>query len=184
MIILKLEKASTKKKIPKLKELKKPITIGVIISFIAIAGIVIGVIFLSTIRKIVFVYGVYSCPYDIDPLAAYGPNDIFELTYLQWIVDYNDPSNIINALYSNKKPNWNIGQVNDTQVQQWMEEGLEETNETAREEIYYRIQKSLIEEVYPNIWIWQWIRTDVYVSNLRGWYPNGFKDLFKFVYLV
>ncbi|MFW9938136.1 MAG: ABC transporter substrate-binding protein [Candidatus Thorarchaeota archaeon] len=123
--------------------------------------------------------------WDYRAQEKYGyTRDMFEITYIAWVADYNDPSNYINSLFSNKKPNWNIGQVNDTQVQEWMEEGLEETNETAREEIYYQIQKRLIEEVYPNIWIWQWRRTDVYVSNLRGWYPNGFKDLFKFVYLV
>jgi ABC-type transport system substrate-binding protein len=117
--------------------------------------------------------------------AWYGDHrNRFHFGYLSWVADYNDPSNFINHLYTNKEHANNFGQVNDTQVQEWMEEALTETDATARRQLYYKIQKRLIEEVCPNVWTTSWIRTDVYVSNLRGWYPHPFKNSFKSVYFV
>jgi ABC-type transport system substrate-binding protein len=105
-----------------------------------------------------------------------------ELFYNFWLADYNDPSNFITEFYTNQKLGDNVGQVNDTQVQEWLEDALMETDATVRRQLYYKIQKRLVEEVYPNIWLNSWTRTDIYVSNLRGWYPHPFKDPLKFVY--
>ncbi|MCK4383504.1 MAG: ABC transporter substrate-binding protein [Candidatus Lokiarchaeota archaeon] len=89
-----------------------------------------------------------------------------------WQADYNDPISMINPLFSNKTDGvWNFGQVNDSLVQLWMEEALEETNETAREQLYFKIEKRLIEEVYPAIWCEMAFSYDVYVSNLH-WTPD------------
>ncbi|MFX1592564.1 MAG: ABC transporter substrate-binding protein [Promethearchaeota archaeon] len=108
--------------------------------------------------------------------------DMLELSMLGWGVDYNDPSDFINPLFTNKMPAYNWGQVNDTQVQQWMDEALFETNQTAREQLYYKIQERLIEVVYPYAWTFIGKRLDVYLSNLRGWNSNPYKKLFKSVY--
>ncbi|MFX1298948.1 MAG: ABC transporter substrate-binding protein, partial [Promethearchaeota archaeon] len=121
--------------------------------------------------------------YQINELYIYHRN-MYHFTFLDWTADYNDPSNVINVLYTNKRIGLNAGQVNDTQVQQWMDDALVETDPIVRGQLYYQIQKRLIEEIYPNIWFHHFLRTDVYVSNLRGWYPNGFKNLFKFVYFA
>ncbi|MFX1554784.1 MAG: ABC transporter substrate-binding protein [Promethearchaeota archaeon] len=84
-----------------------------------------------------------------------------------WYPDYNDPSSNINPLFSNKADGfYNWGNVNDTLVQQWMEEGLVETNETARGQLYYDIQKRLIEEVYPVIWTYTVTFCNVHGPNL------------------
>ncbi|MHA1986952.1 MAG: ABC transporter substrate-binding protein [Promethearchaeota archaeon] len=121
--------------------------------------------------------------YMVNDLYGYHRN-MFHLTVEGFLADFNDPSNVINAFYTNKRVGLNYGQVSDTQVQQWMEDALAEIDPIARRRLYYDIQKRLIEEVYPYLWFISWTRTDVHVSNLRGWYPNGFKDLFKFVYFV
>jgi len=99
-----------------------------------------------------------------------------------WFADYNDPISMINPLFSNKTDGiWNFGQVNDALVQLWMEEALEETNETLREQLYFKIEKRLIEEVYPLILVEMIFRLHTYVSNLH-WQPNPFKYSFKDMY--
>ena len=68
-------------------------------------------------------------------------------------------------------------------VQQWMEEALTEFNATKREGLYYQIQKRLIEEVYPSIWLHSATSMDVFASNVGGYYPNWFKpQYYGFVY--
>jgi len=61
---------------------------------------------------------------------------------------------------------------------------MKETNPTLREEIYYKIQKRLIEELYPVILISSRIGILSYVSNLKGLPPNPFKMVLKDVYFV
>ncbi|MHA2126781.1 MAG: ABC transporter substrate-binding protein [Promethearchaeota archaeon] len=85
-----------------------------------------------------------------------------------WGADYNDPYTIINPVFSSKDDEiLNYGQINDSLVQQWMEEAVEETDEDAREQIYFNIEKRLIEEVYPVIWCELYFTFDTYVSNLH-----------------
>ena len=122
----------------------------------------------------------YRIYYELD---GYHRNMI-HLSYNFWYADYNDPSNFITEFYTNKRLGENLGQVNDTQVQEWLEEALIETDPTIRRQLYYNIQKRLIEEVCPNIWLNSRTRVDIYVSNLRDWYPHPFKDTLKLVYFV
>ncbi|MFW9881038.1 MAG: ABC transporter substrate-binding protein [Candidatus Thorarchaeota archaeon] len=116
-------------------------------------------------------------------LDGYHRNMV-ELFYNFWYADYNDPSNFITEFYTNKKLGDNVGQVNDTEMQEWLEDALIETDATVRRQLYYKIQKRLIEEVFPNIWLNSRTRVDIYVSNLKGWYPHPYKDTFKLVYFV
>ncbi len=111
-------------------------------------------------------------------LFGYHRN-MFELTFTYWVADYNDPNSFINPFYTNE----NIGQVNDTLVQQWMEEALEETDEAERALLYYKIQKRLIEEVYPYVWIQSSIFNNVHVSNLQDWTLNLYINDYKSAYL-
>jgi peptide/nickel transport system substrate-binding protein len=86
-----------------------------------------------------------------------------------WLPDYNDPSSNINPLYSSKADGFeNWGKVNDTLVQQWMEQGVIETNETIRAQLYYNIQKRLIEEVFPCFWGWTPVYCNIHGLGLRG----------------
>lgn len=104
----------------------------------------------------------------------------FQLVTLGWIYDYNDPHNGMIDYYS--RTNW--VHMNDSLVDQWIEEGLKENNPTLREEIYYKIQKRLIEELYPVILISSRISILSYVSNLKGLPPNPFKMVLKDVYFL
>ena len=108
--------------------------------------------------------------------------DMFELAFDFWIADYNDPSNFINEFYTNKKKGYNAGQFNDTQIQEWMDAALYEIDPNTRRLLYYIIQKHLLEDLFPSVFLNSWTRTDVYVSNLIGWNSHPFKDSFKNVY--
>jgi peptide/nickel transport system substrate-binding protein len=108
--------------------------------------------------------------------------DMIELGYNFWFADYNDPSNFITEFYTNKKLGDNLGQVNDIKIQEWLEQAVSETDSITRRKLYNKIQKRLIEVIHPNIWLHSWIRTDVYVSNLKGYYPSPIKDSFETVY--
>jgi ABC-type transport system substrate-binding protein len=99
-----------------------------------------------------------------------------------WIPDYADPATMITTLFTNEKPNDNIGQVNDSQLQQWIYDTMAEFNETAREELYYNIQKFLIEEIYPALWLHSTIFYEVYLSNVKGLSHPGNGLYFKGVY--
>jgi peptide/nickel transport system substrate-binding protein len=104
--------------------------------------------------------------------GGYNRNMLGIVKRVAWGADYNDPYTIINPVFSSKDDEIvNIGQVNDALVQQWMEEAVEETNETVREQIYFNIEKRLIEEVYPVIWCEVYFNYDTYVSNLH-WTPD------------
>jgi peptide/nickel transport system substrate-binding protein len=104
----------------------------------------------------------------------------FELFVLGWNPDYNDPHIVSYPLFSNKNTSDNLAQVNNSLLQQLMEEAIAETNETLREQLYDDIQKQLIEEIYPMAWLYQDIGYYVYLSNLQGLpLDNPFKFSFK-----
>jgi ABC-type transport system substrate-binding protein len=95
---------------------------------------------------------------------------------------FNDPSNIINWMYSNKTVDLNYAQVNDTLVQRWMDEALEEPNENIRSQIYYDIQKRLLEEVFPVCYLYRKNYLRLFRSNVKGWEVHQFKSNFKSIY--
>jgi GTPase SAR1 family protein len=49
---------------------------------------------------------------------------------------------------------------------------------------FSKYDKDIKGEVCPNIWLNSRTRVDIYVSNLRDWYPHPFKDTLKLVYFV
>ncbi|HEC37065.1 hypothetical protein LCGC14_1068190 [marine sediment metagenome] len=97
---------------------------------------------------------------------------MLDFFWMGWGPDFNDPSNYINPLFTNDVIAANVGQVNDNQVQQWMEEALSETNPTLREALYKNIQQRLIEEVFPYAWGYVPINYDAYFSDLKGFPSN------------
>ena len=126
--------------------------------------------------------GITSAQYWAQIEEIYGYNrDMFDISYSYWLADFNDPSNFINILFSNKESKYNSGQVNDTLTQLWMEQALETTNPALRRNLYYQIQKHLIEDVYPIACSYSTIMTDVYLSNVTGWYSNSFLFPFRTV---
>ncbi|MFX0025630.1 MAG: ABC transporter substrate-binding protein [Candidatus Hermodarchaeota archaeon] len=95
---------------------------------------------------------------------------------------FNDPCSIINWMYSNKTIDLNYAQVNDKSVQLWMEEALEEPNENIRSQIYYDIQKHLLEEVFPVCYLYRKSFLRIFRSNVKGWQVHQFKSNFKAIY--
>ncbi|MHA1985722.1 MAG: ABC transporter substrate-binding protein [Promethearchaeota archaeon] len=110
--------------------------------------------------------------------------DMLNIFYMGIGPDYSDPSTMITPVFSNKGPNYNFGQVNNTQLQQWIEMGIVELNETAREQIYYDIQKLLIEELFPVLWLHTEIFWEVFLSNLRGINYQNLATRFNKAYFV
>ncbi|MHA2006130.1 MAG: ABC transporter substrate-binding protein [Promethearchaeota archaeon] len=119
-------------------------------------------------------------------IVEYGGynRDMFDFTRMGWAADYYDPYNMITPLFSNKKPNVNVCQVNNSQLQQLIDKGLLETNDTARGQIYYDIQKLLIEELFPVVWLQTNTFYEIYLDNVRGLSYPGAGLFFKGVYFV
>jgi len=113
--------------------------------------------------------------------------NMLQLYWIGWGPDYNDPSNFINPLFTNRSVASNGAQYNGYQaaieagrdplalwdnVQLLMEAGLLESDPVAREAIYDRIQELLIEHDRP--WAWGYVskRHAAWVSNLHGYQQN------------
>ena len=95
---------------------------------------------------------------------------------------FNDPCHIINWMYSNKTIDLNYAQVNDKLIQQWMEEALEEPNKITRSQIYYDIQKRLLEDVFPVCYLYRKNYLRIFRSNVKRWQVHQFKSNFKTIY--
>ncbi|MHA1992384.1 MAG: right-handed parallel beta-helix repeat-containing protein [Candidatus Hodarchaeales archaeon] len=90
--------------------------------------------------------------------------DMWELCWLGWQMDYNDPDNFINPLFTNRTTSFNTAfydgylAANESgrdpfnlwdNVQLLMEAALFETNQSIRKPYYDRIQQILVEEDMP-----------------------------------
>jgi len=105
-----------------------------------------------------------------------------------WGVTMVDPVDVINPLYSSKidGSEGNHCNFNDTLVQQWMEQALEEFNETKREQLYFNIQQHLIEKLNPVLWIAHPMDYDIWDSDVKGIPIGGapLRIILKFCYLA
>jgi peptide/nickel transport system substrate-binding protein len=105
-----------------------------------------------------------------------------------WGAAMLDPVEIINPCYSYKLDGaeGNFCQFNDSQIQQWMEDALQEFNETAREQLYFNIQQKLIEQLNPVVWLVFPIIYDIWDSNVRGIPLDGIqlRLILKNIYLI
>jgi len=121
--------------------------------------------------------------------------DMLNLYFVGWGPDYNDPSNFINPLFTNRSVAANGAQYNgwlssenssvlNDNVQLLMEEAIIETDATTREGYYDRIQELLITRDYPWAWCYVGRSFRCYVDNMVGydlnpmgnewWYPISF----------
>jgi peptide/nickel transport system substrate-binding protein len=125
------------------------------------------------------VYEYFARTQEID---GYHRN-MLEIDMGAWAPDFNDPSNYVNLLMS-KDSLFNAAQIDDAQLQTWMDQAIRETNPITREQLYYNIQERFIEEIYP------WIMVEVHKSmawhapNLRGFVPSTLKLVLKNCYFV
>ena len=114
--------------------------------------------------------------------------NMLQLYWIGWGPDYNDPSNFINPLFTNRSIASNGAQYNGytaaiednrnemylwDNVQLLMEAGLSETNPVVREALYDRIQELLIEHDRP--WVWGYVSKShrAWVANLEGMPVNA-----------
>jgi ABC-type transport system substrate-binding protein len=72
--------------------------------------------------------------------------------------------------------------VNDSLIDQWIEEGVRETDPILREQIYYNLQARFIEELFPLALTTSPMHLTIYVSNLKGLKQDPFKLVLKDVY--
>ncbi|MCK4382357.1 MAG: ABC transporter substrate-binding protein, partial [Candidatus Lokiarchaeota archaeon] len=113
--------------------------------------------------------------------------NMLQLYWIGWGPDYNDPSNYINPVFTNRSDAFNGAQYNGytaaieagrdplalwDNVQLLMEAGLTELDPVAREAIYDRIQELLIEHDRP--WAFGYVSKKyvAMVSNLHGYQQN------------
>ncbi|MFW9942376.1 MAG: ABC transporter substrate-binding protein [Candidatus Thorarchaeota archaeon] len=110
-----------------------------------------------------------------------------ELFLSAWGVAMLDPVEAINPCYSYKLDGaeGNLYHFNDSKVQQWMQDALQEFNETEREQLYFNIQQKLIEKLNPVIWLASINNYHFWDSDVRG-FPKYFvlKFILKDVYLI
>jgi len=107
----------------------------------------------------------------------------YDMFYIGWGADYNDPSNFINPLYSSGTPS-NLAFVDDPYLENLMDQGLLEIDPLAREAIYDTIQQYIIEDLMPLLYIHQSINHDIYSMKYVGLQTNVFnRKLFYYVHL-
>ncbi len=110
----------------------------------------------------------------------------FDIVTLSWGVSYIDPVDIINPLYSSNFDGvGNYINFNDTQVQLWMEDALQEFDEFAREQLYFDIQQHLM-QLNPVVWLTFPINYEIWDSDVKGIPIDGapLKVILKFAYLA
>ena len=120
--------------------------------------------------------------YEIDPLNR----DMLDLFFVGWIPDYNDPSNFINPLFTNRTVGSNGAQYDGWEaaieagrdptnlwdnVQLLMEAALAETVTATRQAYYSRIQTLLVTEDIPWAFCYNPLPADAYEIRLHGVAP-------------
>lgn len=118
---------------------------------------------------------------DIPPFSR----DMLQLFTYGWYPDFNDPSQLINVLYSNTTADFNVVQYNggfggfepynkNNDVQLLMEKAINITDKSDRKRIYDKIQKLMIERDYPAIWLFTPKLYVAYNNGLEGFKKNTF----------
>ncbi|MGB5911074.1 MAG: ABC transporter substrate-binding protein [Promethearchaeia archaeon] len=98
-------------------------------------------------------------------------HDALQLYCLGWIPDFNDPTTYINSLFSNIS-SLNSAQVNDPYLQNLIDQGMEEVDQTIREAIYNEIQRYLVEELMPWAFLSVGKNYDAYRREIDGYQSN------------
>ncbi|MCF2141247.1 MAG: ABC transporter substrate-binding protein [Candidatus Lokiarchaeota archaeon] len=93
-----------------------------------------------------------------------------ELFMIGWAPNYNDPSDYINSFFSPTSSS-NLALVNDTYLNDLMNDGLTETDSDERRDIYYEIQRYIVEDLMP--WIFLYVPLS---QTIRNVYVDGIQD--------
>jgi peptide/nickel transport system substrate-binding protein len=98
--------------------------------------------------------------------------DTIDLFYMGWIPDYNDPSTIVNLLLSNDRPTTNFVHADDPYLQDLINSAITETDQSIRRTIYSEMQRYLVEDLMPMVYLSVNINYDVYSSKFTGFQSN------------
>lgn len=113
--------------------------------------------------------------------------DLVQMYWLGWIPDYNDPSNYINPLFTNRSVASNGAKYNgytsaieagrdefdeNDNVQLLMETAILTPDGTPREDLYNRIQELLVEEDFPWAFGFVGINNDCWKNEVEGFPSN------------
>jgi peptide/nickel transport system substrate-binding protein len=90
---------------------------------------------------------------------------------LGWAPDYLDPENYINPIWSNVS-DINGGNFYEPDVQVLMDDALTETDPVVRGNMYWMIQKLMVEEYMPGMTLITGINYDAWQTYVHGWVPN------------
>lgn len=92
-------------------------------------------------------WGILGCKF----FGLFGyTKDQINFVVMSWIADYNDPSDFINPFFSPSSFS-NGFQVDDPELNTLMQEGLTALDPNVRTQIYFEIQKLVVEQIMP--WI-------------------------------
>jgi len=130
--------------------------------------------------------------YRLYEIGGFNRN-MLQLNWMGWAVDYNDPSNIINNLFTNRTSAFNSVKYNgyeaaieagrdaydiNDNIQLLMEAALFEINPTVREGMYNRIQELLVEEDMPMAYSFVQNMTYAHNVNLSSYPENGLGKIY------
>jgi ABC-type transport system substrate-binding protein len=108
--------------------------------------------------------GVTWSAYLTDLFVTHNNLGIF---WIGWGPDYLDPFNMLDPLF-NPISFADSGQVDDPQLIAWMAEALVTTDDTARNNIYKKIQWYLAERLYPHAFGYHPLVTSVHGADIHG----------------
>ncbi|MHA2283105.1 MAG: ABC transporter substrate-binding protein [Promethearchaeota archaeon] len=131
----------------------------------------------ETFRKI----GINLYQEEIDWVSFITTPNLVDMWALGFGADYNDPSNYVNFLFSNKSKGNFMG-TNDSYLQNLIELGPEEHDPTLREAIYDEIQRYLVEDLMPMAWLDVAKIYSVYKNELTGFSQNVMQRPFFYEY--
>jgi len=96
---------------------------------------------------------------------------------LGWAPDYLDPENYLNPIWSNKSDinggNYNVNYDPLTsQTQILMDAALTESDPITRRNMYWEIQRLMVEQDYPGMPLLSYVNHDAWVTNFHGYVSN------------
>ncbi len=97
--------------------------------------------------------------------------DALQHFWIEWWPEFNDPSNYINFLMSNTS-SFNSAQVNDPILEAYILAGLEETDQNKRKQLYWDIQRYVVEELCPCAYCFIEKNYDAWNKHLDGFPSN------------
>ncbi|MFW9945887.1 MAG: ABC transporter substrate-binding protein [Candidatus Odinarchaeota archaeon] len=98
--------------------------------------------------------------------------DALQLFWTGWWPYFNDPSTYINSLMSNTSLS-NSAQINDPTLEDYILIGLQETDQNKRKQLYWDLQRYVVEELCPFAFCYVEKNYDAWDKDLHGFPSNA-----------